>query len=122
MAKKNKQQIGRSSKRKGKIGEVEVANLLKKFGFNAHRSCQYKGCTGDAPDVVVKGLPLHIEVKRTERFSWKYYAQAVNDSKASADDNLPVVFYRQSYQPWMVLLSAEDFLELCAKLYKGEDQ
>lgn len=109
-----------NSKKKGKRGELEVTSLLKKFGFNAHRSVQYCGATGDAPDVVVEGLPLHIEVKRTERFSWKYYAQAVNDSKKSRDT--PVVFYRQSYQPWMVMLSAEDFLELCKKLYKGDVQ
>lgn len=102
-----------NSKHKGKIGELEIVNLLKKFGFNARRSVQYCGRTGDAPDVVVEGLPLHIEVKRTERFSWKYYTQAVNDSKASG--KTPVVFYRQSYQPWMVLLSAEDFLELMKK-------
>lgn len=109
-----------NSKKKGKRGELEVTSLLKKFGFNAHRSVQYCGATGDVADVVVEGLPLHIEVKRTERFSWKYYAQAVNDSKKSGDT--PVVFYRQSYQPWMVMLSAEDFLELCKKLYKGDVQ
>lgn len=110
---KSKSDIGRSSKRKGKIGELEVVNLLKAAGYNAHRSVQYCGATGDAPDVVVEGLPLHIEVKRTERFSWKYYAQAVNDSKASG--KTPVVFYRPSYAPWMVILSAKDFLDLVKK-------
>lgn len=113
MATKTKQEIGRSSKRKGKNGELEVANLLKKFGYNARRSSQYCGNTGDAPDVRVEGLPLHIEVKRTERFSWKYYTQAVNDSKASGET--PVIFYRRSYAPWMVILSAEDFLQLMKK-------
>lgn len=112
---RTKKEIGKASRNKGKRGELEVANLLKAAGYNAHRSVQYCGRTGDAPDVVVEGLPLHIEVKRTERFSWKYYTQAVNDSKASADDNLPVVFYRPSYAPWMVILSAEDFLELMKK-------
>ena len=113
MATKTKQEIGRSSKRKGKNGELEVANLLKKFGYNARRSSQYCGNIGDAPDVRVEGLPLHIEVKRTERFSWKYYTQAVNDSKASGET--PVIFYRRSYAPWMVILSAEDFLQLMKK-------
>lgn len=113
MTTKTKQEIGKASRNKGKRGELEVANLLKKYGFDAHRSVQYCGRTGDAPDVVVEGLPLHIEVKRTERFSWKYYAQAVNDSKASG--KTPVVFYRPSYAPWMVILSAKDFLELMKK-------
>lgn len=107
--------IGRSSKRKGKIGELEVVNLLKAAGYNAHRSVQYCGATGDAPDVVVEGLPLHIEVKRVERLNLKQaYQQAVHDSKKNGN-NVPVIFHRLSYQPWMVTLSAEDFLELMKK-------
>lgn len=111
---KSKSDIGRSSKRKGKIGELEVANLLKAAGYNAHRSVQYCGATGDAPDV--EGLPgIHIEVKRVERLNLKKaYEQAVNDSKKSGD--IPAVFHRQSHQPWMVSLSLSDFL----KLYKKE--
>lgn len=117
---KSKSDIGRSSKRKGKIGELEVVNLLKAAGYNAHRSVQYCGAIGDAPDVVVEGLPLHIEVKRVERLNLKQaYQQAVHDSKKNGN-NVPVVFHRLSYQPWMVTLSAEDFLELCKKLYKGD--
>lgn len=117
---KSKSDIGRSSKRKGKIGELEVVNLLKAAGYNAHRSVQYCGATGDAPDVVVEGLPLHIEVKRVERLNLKQaYQQAVHDSKKNGN-NVPVVFHRLSHQPWMVTLSAEDFLELCKKLYKGD--
>lgn len=74
----------------------------------------------DAPDVVVEGLPLHIEVKRVERLNLKQaYQQAVHDSKKNGN-NVPVLFHRLSYQPWMVMLSAEDFLELCKKLYKGD--
>lgn len=112
---KSKSNIGRSSKRKGKIGELEVVNLLKAAGYNAHRSVQYCGATGDAPDVVVEGLPLHIEVKRVERLNLKQaYQQAVHDSKKNGN-NVPVIFHRLSYQPWMVTLSAEDFLELMKK-------
>lgn len=117
---KSKSDIGRSSKRKGKIGELEVVNLLKAAGYNAHRSVQYCGATGDAPDVVVEGLPLHIEVKRVERLNLKQaYQQAVHDSKKNGN-NVPVVFHRLSHQPWMVTLSVEDFLELCKKFYKGD--
>lgn len=112
---KSKSDIGKSSKRKGKVGELEIANLLKEASFkNAHRSAQCKGNTGQAPDV--EGLPgIHIEVKRVERLNLrKAYEQAVNDSKKSGD--IPAVFHRQSHQPWMVSLSLSDFL----KLYKKE--
>lgn len=113
---KSKSDIGRSSKRKGKIGELEVVNLLKAADFNAHRSVQYCGATGDAPDVVVEGLPLHIEVKRVERLNLKQaYQQAVHDSKANGNIEIPVVFHRKSRQPWMVMLSADDFLTLIKK-------
>lgn len=114
--KKTKKEIGKSSKRKGKVGELEVVNLLKKFGYNdAHRSAQYCGNTGGAADVV--GLPgIHIEVKRVEKQNLKKaYEQAVNDSKANGN-NIPAVFHRKSREPWMVTLSLNDFL----KLYKGE--
>lgn len=114
---KSKSDIGRSSKRKGKIGELEVVNLLKAAGFNAHRSVQYCGATGDAPDVVVEGFPLHIEVKRVEKLNLKQaYEQAVHDSKANGNNDFPAVFHRQSRQPWMITVSLNDFL----KLYKGE--
>ena len=112
---KSRTEIGRSSRRKGKVGEREIVNVLKAAGFEAaHRSAQYCGNTGDAPDV--EGLPgIHIEVKRVERLNLrKAYEQAVNDSKKSGD--IPAVFHRPSHQPWMVSLSLSDFL----KLYKNE--
>lgn len=121
MATKTKQKIGRSSigrssKRKGKNGELEIVNLLKAAGYSAHRSAQYCGNTGAAADVV--GLPgIHIEVKRVEKLNLKKaYEQAVNDSKENGNNDIPAVFHRGSHEPWMVTLSLSDFLEI----YKGE--
>lgn len=113
---RTRSEIGRSSKRKGKNGELEIVRLLKAEGYDVHRSAQYCGNTGVAADVV--GLPgIHIEVKRVERLNLKKaYEQAVNDSKENGND-IPAVFHRGSYQPWMVTLSLEDFL----KLYKKGD-
>lgn len=112
---KSKSDIGRSSKRKGKIGELEVVNLLKAAGYNAHRSVQYCGRTGAAADVV--GLPgIHIEVKRVEKLNLKKaYEQAVNDSKENSNNVIPAIFHRQSREPWMVTLSLQDFLDLMKK-------
>lgn len=116
MTTKTKQEIGRASRNKGKRGELEIVKILKVAGFEkAQRSAQYCGNTGDAPDV--EGLPgIHIEVKRVERLNLrKAYEQAVNDSKENGNNEIPVVFHRGSYQPWMVTFSLEDFLKLIKK-------
>ena len=115
MTTKTKREIGRSSKRKGKSGELEVVKVLKESGFAARRSAQYYGNTGAAADVV--GLPgIHIEVKRVEKLNLKKaYEQAVNDSKENSNNDIPAVFHRQSREPWMVTLSLEDFLKLIKK-------
>ena len=99
-----------NSKAKGKAGELEVAHILKDHGYDARRTAQYCGNTGDASDVI--GIPgFHLEVKRAERMElYKWYAQAVNDSEKSGDT--PVVIHRQSRKPWLVSLSLEDFLKI----------
>ena len=43
--------MSKMSKEKGKRFEREVAHLFCEHGFNAHRSTQYKGNTGQAGDV-----------------------------------------------------------------------
>lgn len=97
------------SRRKGKLGELEVADLLRENGFkDARRSQQYAGINGDS-DVV--GLPgIHIESKRTERLGlW----QAVDQAKAEArGSDIPTVWHRSSRRPWIVILAAKDFLQI----------
>lgn len=99
-----------NSKQKGARAERELANILKEHGYDAHRTAQYCGNTGDAADVV--GLPgFHIECKHQERMElYKWYAQAVNDSKGKED--IPLVIHRQNNKPWLVSLSLEDFLKI----------
>ncbi len=59
--------MSKMSKEKGKHGEREVAELLRKYGFDARRGQQFSGGDG-SPDVVHNIEGLHIEVKRTEKF------------------------------------------------------
>ncbi len=103
-----------NSKAKGKRGELEVAHILQEHGYDARRTAQYCGNTGDASDVV--GIPgYHVEVKYQERMElYKWYAQAVNDSEKSGD--VPIVVHRQSRKPWLVSLSLEDFLKILSQL------
>lgn len=99
--------MGKASRDKGKLGEREVAKLLRDHGFDGRRGQQYHG-GADSPDVT--GIPgYHIEVKRTEQCRLYEYMQQAADE--SADGEVPVVFHRQSRRKWVVIMDAEDWLE-----------
>jgi Holliday junction resolvase len=104
--------MGMMSKRKGKSGESEVAHLLSDTGFPARRGQQFKG-TPDSPDVACESLPLHIEVKRTEKLS---LYPVIEKAQADAGDQPAVVFHRRNNKPWLTILTATDFLDLMKRL------
>jgi hypothetical protein len=98
--------MGKLSRDKGKVGEREVAALLREYGFEGKRGVQYQGGK-DSADVT--GLPgFHIEVKRTEKLNLE--AAMVQAGEDAADVNTPVVFHRKSKNGWVVIMRAEDFL------------
>lgn len=102
-----------NSKRKGKVGELELAKVLREYGYDCRRTNQYCGNTGEASDVV--GLPyIHIECKRVERLNLDdAIKQAERDAK---DDELPTVFHRKNHHKWLVTMTIDDWMAL----YKGE--
>lgn len=97
-----------NSRNKGKRGELELANLLKTYGYDARRGQQYCGISGDA-DVV--GLPgIHIEVKRVEKLNIN---DAVDQSCRDASiGKLPIVLHRKNRKPWLVTMTFIDWMEL----------
>lgn len=97
-----------NSKQKGSRGEREVAELIRKHGFDARRSAQYCGNTGDAADITTD-LPYHIEVKHQERLEIdKWWEQATHD----CGDKTPILVFRKNKQKWRVVMDFETFLEL----------
>ena len=88
-----------NSKRKGAVGEREIAAYLREHGFDAHRGQQYKG-SPDSPDVT--GLDgFHIEVKRVERLNiYQALAQAVRD----CGNKIPIVIHRRNRDEWKVTM------------------
>lgn len=97
---------------KGKVGEREVAALLREHGFEARRGQQFAG-GGDSPDVVHDIPGVHIEVKRTERFLlWDALAQAGRDAPAG---HTPIVLHRMNNRPWVAVLDAKALLALLGK-------
>ena len=102
-----------NSKKKGNRGELEIAKILKAYGYNCRRSVQYNGRAPEgAADIV--GLPgVHAEVKRVQSgFSaiQNAMAQAIRDSAGTFET--PVVFHRQNRSPWLVTMRLEDWLAM----------
>ena len=100
---------GARSRRKGAVGERELASLLTAEGFPATRGQQFQG-SPDSPDVKCPSLPgLHWEVKRTERLSlYEAMFQAMSD----AEDKIAVVAHRRNNFGWVAILGLEDFLAI----------
>lgn len=96
-----------NSRRKGAEGERELANELRKYGYDAHRGVQYKG-SPDSPDVVgIEGF--HIECKRVEKLNIE---EAMQQSERDAGDNVPLVIHRKNQEEWKVTMRLDDFIEL----------
>ena len=95
-----------NSRTKGKVAEREIANILKGYGYDAHRGQQYSGLAGDADVVGVDGI--HIEVKRREQFSDEpSLQQAERDARKG---EIPIVFYRRSREKWKATMRMDMFM------------
>ncbi len=97
--------------KKGKAGELEVARILRSYGYPCRRGQQYAGANGDA-DVV--GLPgIHIEVKRRENLNvYEAIEQAKRD--AAKIGTMPTVMWRKNDHEWLVTMP----MEACMQLYQ----
>lgn len=100
-----------NSKQKGKYGELELAHILKKYGYDARRSVQYSGANGDADVVGLDGI--HIECKRVERLNIdSAMEQSIRDAR---EGEMPVVMHRKNRKGWLVTMTLDDFMKM-----KGE--
>lgn len=100
---------GAGSQRKGRHAEIELAQILQSYGYQAEpgRALNY----GQEPDV--KGLPgIHLEAKRHERLQLMEWIRQAEEDAQRMGDGLPAVVFRQNRQPWRIVLRLEDFLQL----------
>ena len=110
--------MAKNSKRKGKVGELELARKLREYGYDTRRSVQYNGKEEEGQADLL-GLPgVHIECKRTEKLS---LYDAVNQAKRDSEgtDELPVVFHRKNHCEWLAILPLDDFMKLYAEYDSG---
>jgi len=105
--------MGRKSKTKGKVGEREVAELLRRHGYQARRGQQFAGGT-DSPDVVHDMPGMHVEVKRAEQFNLYAALDQANADKKPKEH--AIIFHRKNGKPWVVVMDAEAFLRDVAPL------
>ena len=104
----DKSSIGKRSKNKGKVGERELANILKDYGYDARRGQQYCGIEGDADVVGLSGI--HIECKRVEKLNlYDAMEQSVRDAK---EGEIPTVFHRKNRKKWLVTMGLDDFIKI----------
>ena len=102
-----------NSKRKGKVGELQVANYLNKKGLTARRTQQYCGSEGTSDVICEEWSDTHIEVKRDEHLNVeKALQQAISDCE---ENKIPIVVHRKNREQWKVTMLLDDFIELKEK-------
>lgn len=98
--------MGKASRNKGANAEREVSKILREHGINTHRTplsggMQWKGD--------VQGWAgHHVEVKRAEKLQIPAW---IRQCESDCPDGLiPLLVFRQSRQPWRVVLTLDDYL------------
>ena len=101
-----------NSKQKGARFERTLAAKFREYGYEARRTAQYCGKTGDAADV--QGLPfIHVEAKHVERLNiYEAMEQAKRDTKASGKGLFPAVFHKKNNHNILVTLEFESFMQI----------
>lgn len=107
------------SKAKGKRGEREcAAELGALLGCDARRGVQYQGGP-DSPDVVLKGLGIHVECKRVEALN--LYA-AVAQANADAGDDVPLVWHRRNNHDSVCIIETKNLVRLAREIVEFVSQ
>lgn len=109
--------MGSKSRTKGKVGEREAAaELGALLGVAGRRGCQFQGGP-DSPDVVLPGVNLHVECKRTEKLAlWPALEQAKADAPAGS---VPIVWHRCNRRASVVIVETSRLVDLAIEILKA---
>ena len=113
--------MGKASRDKGKRFERALASRFREYGYDARRTAQNCGKSGDAADVV--GLPgIHVEAKHVEAMRlYEWMAQAIRDAAAGGKGALPAVFHKKNNAGILVTMRFEDWMNLYTEWEAGHD-
>lgn len=101
--------MGKTSQRKGRGGELELARILQGYGYNVQPGQAVS--FGDTPDLT--GLPgVHIECKRAEALRLSEWMDQARRDADKFRDGLPAVFWRKNRCPWLVVMDLRDWINL----------
>src|SRR5690606_4333292 len=103
---------GRRSREKGARWEREVARRVRDvLGVEARRGIQYRDGS-EAPDIIIEGLPLHIECKAGKRPP--ILAALEQAERDAAEGAIPVVVVKPDKKEPTVTMRLEDWLAVIA--------
>ena len=110
-----------NSKSKGARFERQLASRFREYGYDARRTAQCCGNTGDASDVI--GLPgIHVEAKHQEQMRlYEWIAQAKRDAAAGGGNALPAVFHKKNNAEILVTMTIEDWFNLYREWEAGHE-
>jgi len=110
-----------NSKQKGARFERLLASKFREYGYDARRTAQYCGNTGDAADVV--GLPgIHVEAKHAEHMRlYEWMSQAKRDAAAGGGNALPAVFHKKNHSNILVTMEFDSWMNLYGEWNSGHD-
>jgi Holliday junction resolvase len=98
----------KNSRTKGAVGERELSELFRRFGYTTARRGQQRSGV-DQADVIGGPEGWHFECKRTEKLKLREaFEQAERDAP---DDEEPVVAWRSNRLSWLAVIRLETFLD-----------
>lgn len=110
-------------KKKGTEGENQVVKILNGSRlFSAKRqpgSGMFKGHPDDVLETEVFDGTLEVKFRKSvpsSVYTW-LGIERIGDRGLRIKENRPrALFMKQNYCPWLICMTAEDFIELCEKL------
>jgi len=112
---------GKMSRSKGALGERGLANYLTERGFPSKRNARNGIAGRDGGQDVAHSLgPYWIEVKRQEKLAIPAWVRQAEEDCPPGD--VPLVVFRQSRQPWRVVIQLDDLLTIITNKEKQHEQ
>ncbi|MCD8100877.1 MAG: hypothetical protein LUE06_09965 [Oscillospiraceae bacterium] len=111
--------MGKSSQAKGRKAELELAGILRSYGFENVRAAPPLNF-GSVPDII--GLKnVHIEVKRCETARLSDWLKQADADSTRFDDGIPAIFWRRNRSAWCVIMELPRWIELYKSAYSRKN-